>query len=323
MMEEGQRSDLKHLTASMTTATTPAVTIPSTFDGIASKWPNNSAIQFEGSTTLTYAELQRLARRLAGALHHSVKPGQLVPVLLDRSVAQVASILAVQYLRAVYVPIDPSLPEARIEGLLSRISPPVIITIPSVAGRSWQPCPEQQSFNPELFIESTDPEDSTFPLIEVDADDVAAILFTSGSTGQPKGVRLTHRNLLDPIMAFAADESLGPTSRLFQFASCSFDVHMIDIYGTILNGACLCQVSQDKMLGDLAHWIRVMEADTVHLTPSVISMLRPEDVPSLKYMVTCGEPVTQAVVSKWSERVELRNLYGKFRLLCSAIVRGT
>jgi non-ribosomal peptide synthetase component F len=79
----------------------------------------------------------------------------------------------------------------------------------------------------------------------------------------------------------------------------------------MFNSARLCRVSNDNLTSNLSGWIEEMEADVVHLTSSVISLLECKRTITLKYMVTCGEPVTRAVIQDWSSKVVLINLYGK------------
>lgn len=140
-------------------------------------------------------------------------------------------------------------------------------------------------------------------------DDLAAVLFTSGTTGQPKGVMLSHRNLIEPVRQLSQLEKINPASRILQFASCAFDVHLLDVFCTTFNGATLCQVSQENLASNLSGWVQDMAVDVAHLTPSVITLLEGGRVYSLKHMVTCGEPVTQGIIQDWGSRVNLINLY--------------
>lgn len=289
-------------------------TIDSLFTTVALQHPDAIAVQFESSVGLTYRELHNQMLQVSAALAPRICHGQPVPVLLPRSPLQVAVILALSHLGAIYVPLDPELPPNLLHDLLDRVDSPVIITnsLPSWSIPTW--CHELED---HTVLDLS----NILPIIggsevqrvlsrNVRPDSVAAILFTSGSTGKPKGVVLTHRNLIDPAKTLSRFESIGLGSRVFQFASFTSNVHMIDILSALLHGACLCQVSQEKMLDRLAHWVRTMQADTIHLTPSVLETMEPDDVPSVRYVVTCSEPVSAAVVSTWSTKVILRNLYG-------------
>ncbi|XHG05677.1 hypothetical protein AWENTII_008895 [Aspergillus wentii] len=285
-------------------------TIHGLFTAMASCHPNAAAIEFESSVAVSYHDLSRQSDRLAAVLAPIIEHGQLVPVLLPRCPLQITVILALSRLGAVYVPLDPHLPSERLHAMLTRLDPPVVMTnvVPSTPA-SWYEAFERCVVDPSSCMK-TEGSDGQPPRRTVNADDIAAILFTSGSTGLPKGVLLTHRNLIDPVVALGRLESMAAGSRIFQFASCSFDVHMIDILGALIHGACICQVSQEKMLDRLSDWIQTMQADTIHLTPTVLATMKPEEVPSLRYVVTCGEPVSAEVVSAWAPRVVLRNLYG-------------
>ncbi|KAJ9362293.1 hypothetical protein DTO280E4_3543 [Paecilomyces variotii] len=289
-------------------------TIDSLFTTVALQHPDAIAVQFESSVSLTYRELHNQMLQVSAALAPRICHGQPVPVLLPRSPLQVAVILALSHLGAIYVPLDPELPPNLLHDLLDRVDSPVIITnsLPSWSIPTW--CHELEDHT-VLDLSNILPtiggsEVQRVLSRNVRPDSVAAILFTSGSTGKPKGVVLTHRNLIDPAKTLSRFESIGLGSRVFQFASFTSNVHMIDILSALLHGACLCQVSQEKMLDRLAHWVRTMQADTIHLTPSVLETMEPDDVPSVRYVVTCSEPVSAAVVSTWSTKVILRNLYG-------------
>ncbi|KAL1883653.1 NRPS protein [Paecilomyces lecythidis] len=289
-------------------------TIDSLFTTVALQHPDAIAVQFESSATLTYRELHNQMLQVSAALAPRICHGQPVPVLLPRSPLQVAVILALSHLGAIYVPLDPELPPNLLHDLLDRVDSPVIITnsLPSWSIPSW--CHELEDHT-VLDLSNILPtvggsEVHRVLSRNVRPDSVAAILFTSGSTGKPKGVVLTHRNLIDPAKTLSRFESIGLGSRVFQYASFTSNIHMVDILSTLLHGACLCQVSQERMVDRLAHWIRTTQADTIHLTPRVLETMEPDDVPSLRYVVTCSEPVSAAVVSTWSTKVVLRNLYG-------------
>src|SRR5277367_2974038 len=88
---------------------------------------------------------------------------------------------------------------------------------------------------------------------------------------------LSHRNLIEPARVLLRMECIGVGSRVFQFAACAFDVHLIDILCTLSTGATLCQVSSNYLAADLLRWIVEMKPNVAHLTPSVISLLDVED----------------------------------------------
>lgn len=293
-----------------------AETISKLFEDAARTCPQGTAIQFEFSKRVTYQELKYMVDVLASNLQGLVRKNQLVPVLLPRSIQQICVILALAKLGAAYVPLDAGSPDTRLCSIVSAIRAKLIIAETESRNRFKEVNgAEHEYFDPlnclgEPIKRRASP---SFAVAEtVRPSDLAAVLFTSGSTGQPKGVMLSHRNLIEPVRLLSQMENIGSRSRLLQFASCAFDVHLLDIFCAMFNSATLCQVSDDNLTSNLSEWIEEMEADVVHLTPSVISLLDCKGTTTLKYMVTCGESVTQAIIQDWSNKVVLINLYGKF-----------
>ncbi|KAM7211692.1 hypothetical protein V8F06_012934 [Rhypophila decipiens] len=283
-------------------------TIWEIFEQVATCAPENTAVEYELSDAWTYAQVHEAASTLAKQLeqHLPMPFGQYVPVMLPRSPSQVVAILALAKVGAVYVPLDPDLPRARIEKLLASIPSAIVLCLDKQVK-------DLPSGAPAIVVRSgglNDAAPTRNLRFAASEDDIASVLFTSGSTGQAKGVKLTHRNLILPARLLAEKENVGPHSRIFQFARSSFDVHLIDILCAFLHGAQLLQVSQESLMTDVSGWMHRLRADTVHLTPSTISMMDPAQIPSLKYMVTCGEPVTPEIINRWGPRVLLTNLYG-------------
>jgi non-ribosomal peptide synthetase component F len=292
-------------------------TISKLFEDAAQNCPQRIGVQFENSHQATYQELKHMVDILVSNCQGLVHKSQLVPVLLPRSIQQICVILALAKLGAAYVPLDPGSPDTRLRSIVSAIQAKLIIAenkskdrFKGASGVGYE------YFDPltciqEAMIQRTSP--SIVATGRVDPNDLAAVLFTSGSTGEPKGVMLSHRNLVEPVRMLSQMEHICSRSRLLQFASCAFDVHLLDIFCAMFNGATLCQVSNDNLTSNLSGWIGEMKADVVHLTPSVISLLESKETTTLKYMVTCGEPVTPAIVQDWSSKVVLINLYGTFK----------
>lgn len=296
-------------------------TISEIFENAARIHPRCVAIDFETTASVTYEKLLVKVNRLTYSLRGIVNRTELVPVLLPRSIHQVAVILSLAKLGVAYVPLDVDIPNARLKKIFQATHASTIITTDQIRARLEKAeIKVSNYFDPDQCLHatskfSTHQESSVQGITQ--PSDVAAVLFTSGSTGEPKGVLLSHENLLQPVRMLSRMEKIDSTSRIFQFASCSFDVHLIDIFCAVLNGATLCQVCNESLLSDLAGWITTMRGDVVHLTPSVISLLNYRDVSTLKYMVTCGEPVTREIIQEWSDELVLINLYGtlnSFRL---------
>ncbi|RAH86810.1 acetyl-CoA synthetase-like protein [Aspergillus japonicus CBS 114.51] len=272
------------------------------------------AIDWEHEEQITYEQLRGKVQRLARRLRSQAPPGTPVVVCLPRSIAQIVSIATVQWLGAVYVPLDPTIPQSRLDGLLKRLQKPVILANQDFLQRYSDPqLIDGTYFNVEQCLtddEGHAVETSSQPIATREPDDLAIILFTSGSTGEPKGVKLSNRNIIEPIRYLTCQQDITPHSRILQFAGPAFDVHMLDIFCGLFNAATLCLVTKDKLLSQLAFWINRMEANMIHLTPSMLSMLRPEEVPGIRYMLSSGEAITQEIIDTWASSAVLLNLYG-------------
>ncbi len=148
------------------------------------------AVSFEGRS-LTYRELDEAANRLAHLLAgRGVGPGQCVALLLERSAEAIVAMLAVLKTGAAYLPIDPALPDARIEFMLADAAPIAAVTTADLRSRL--------DGRDLVVIDINDPAVDTQPSTALPApaaDDIAYIIYTSGTTGVPKGVAVTHHNV--------------------------------------------------------------------------------------------------------------------------------
>ncbi|KAF3069894.1 Linear gramicidin synthase subunit C [Trichoderma lentiforme] len=287
--------------------------INSLFTVVAAQHGNNLAINFENVDRLTYRQVSKYVDLLADELKYHVSHGQLVAVLLPRSPAQVIAILAILKLGAIYVPINPELPKARIGSLISSVPIDTAICLAETEHQlphKVLPLTLSGKYGHESKLKFPSSHRDTKNQLRITTDDLATILFTSGSTGQPKAVKLTHKNLIPQAKFLARELGLDSSRSVFQFSSCSFDVHLLDILSALLSGAQLHQASQSAILSDLEGQIMSFNSDTIQLTPSVISTLQPHNVPSIRCMVTCGEACTEEIVNTWGNRIVLLNIYG-------------
>lgn len=140
--------------------------------------------------------------------------------------------------------------------------------------------------------------------------DTAFIVFTSGSTGVPKGIKLTHENFSSTIEIHAQQLELSSDSNIYDYASYSFDIAVHNSLMALTLGGCLCIPSEDDRENDIEGSFERLGANWADLTPSVAKLIEPSAVPSLKTLVLSGEAMTREVVEKWSSKVALINAYG-------------
>lgn len=144
----------------------------------------------------------------------------------------------------------------------------------------------------------------------IKGSNLAYVLYTSGSTGAPKGVQIEHKALSNALEEHRRVYNLVPGSRLLQFAPWTFDVSIVDILGSLSSGAILCIGSKDYLISRLEDTINMMEISHLATTPTIIGLLTPEKTPTLKVLAIGGEAMTRVVQNTWCRAVCLLNVYG-------------
>ena len=254
---------------------------------------------------MTYRELDEAANRWAHLLAaHGVGPGQCVALLCPRSAEAIVAIVAVLKTGAAYLPIDPVLPAARIEFLLADAAPIAAITTTGLAER-LNGCDV-----PVIDVgDRSHPELPGYGLAGAAPEDLAYILYTSGTTGVPKGVAISHRNVTQLLAVL--DAGLPPGSVWSQWHSLSFDVSVWEIFGALLGGGRLVVVPESVAGSpDDLHALLVSEQVSVLCqTPSAVGMLSPEGLGSVA-LVVAGEACPVEVVDRWAPGRVMINAYG-------------
>jgi amino acid adenylation domain-containing protein len=270
-----------------------------------------------GARTLTYAGLRDLAGYLAA---EAVTAAGTVPdrigVLAERSVLTYAGYLAAQRLGSTAVPLNPAFPAERNRMIAEAAGLDLILTEDASA-------PAGLGVPELLMTEPADGAARTPP--ESRAGDLAYILFTSGSTGQPKGVPIRHRNVCAYLEHVVPRYEMAPGSRVSQTFDLTFDLSVFDMFTAWGGGATLVVPSREDLLApvrfvaekELTHWFSV---------PSMVSFaqrlrsLRPGSMPTLRWSLFCGEPLTTHQAAAWQRAAPggvVENLYGPTELTIS------
>lgn len=257
--------------------------------------------------TRSYAALNSEANRLAHLLQaKGVKRNDLVCVFMEKSIDLYTSILAVIKSGAGYLPITPETPEERVRYIVQEAGVALCLM------RSTSPSFATQFENVEsLIVDEIDctkfPDNNlNMPLVPSDA---AYCVFTSGTTGKPKGVLVTQENLVGNIEVLSKLYPCTQDSRLLQACSQAFDVSVFEIFFTWYSGMCLCAAKNDVLFRDLEDAIRFFGITHLSLTPTVAALVNPDNVPKVEFLVTSGEGVTDLVFRKWAGK-GLFNGYG-------------
>ncbi|NBD08734.1 non-ribosomal peptide synthetase [Corallococcus silvisoli] len=291
-------------------ALTQADMLPALFAAQVARTPDHVAVLFKDAQ-LTYRELDARAGRLAAWLKDSgVKPGDIVGICLERSVETLVSVLAVMAAGAAYVPIDPAYPSERVAFILGDTQAPVLLT------QSWlqRTLPSGTSARTLFVDQPLDGALSAAPAATVRAEDLACLVYTSGSTGQPKGVMLEHGGLSNLVRSFV--ESYAPTAKdrmlpLTSVASASF---VGEILPLLCTGGALVLPTEDEIL-DQEKLFQLITRHTVTIVstvPAVIAGLnaRLEELPPLRLVLSGGEALVASDVEKLLATTPVVNGYG-------------
>ncbi|KAI0449776.1 peptide synthetase [Xylaria acuta] len=269
--------------------------------------PHAPAIYFSGEV-FSYDDLNTMSTCLAHQiLRSSSRKQRFIPLFFEKSALYSVALLAVLKSGRAFVPIDVSNPLDRIQRLFEQlgITPSSGLVICS-EGRSDQlrsVC--RQILVPSisgLRAESTKPDTQNVSALlpVVQPSDPAYIIFTSGSTGNPKGVTVSHGAYAHAARTHASGIHIDPRSRVLQFASYAFDTSMEDHLTTFVVGACLCVPTETERDTALVGFINTSGANWLHITPSMMVMIPPASVPSLRTIVLGGEPMTTDNVAEWA-----------------------
>ncbi|MFE9692971.1 amino acid adenylation domain-containing protein [Micromonospora sp. NPDC005806] len=281
------------------------LTLPDLVARRAAATPDAVAVAYLDGT-LTYAELDDRATRLARTLRaRGVHDESTVGVCLPTGPEWVVAFLAVLRAGAVYLPLDPQLPAARLAHLLADADVRLVVT----ATGADEALPGTDV--PLLRLDDPGPP-GHLELPTPHPDAAAYLIYTSGSTGRPKGVIGTHRGLRNLAAAQARLVGVRPDDRVLQFHSISFDVSLSDMVTALTAGATLRLPGPDERTPgpDLAAALTRHRITVADLPPVVLDALDPAAVPELRALTVGGEPCAPDVAAAWSRGRLLVNGYG-------------
>lgn len=289
-----------------------------------------------GDERMTYAELAQRSGRLAAQLVEAgCAPGDRVGLMVPKRPSAIVAMHAVLKAGGVYVPLDAESPAQRLGRIVAAAEPRLLLAVPEAAER-LDALAETAALPPVWSVES-EPVDGARvqseraradwdvgappPDVRVRADDPAHLLFTSGSTGQPKGVVITHGNATAFVEWGVQHFGIGPDDRTSGHPPLHFDLSTFDVYGAFAAGAHLCLVPPSLSIDarGLARMIRDERLTQWFSVPSVLTymakfdVVEQDDFPDLRRLMWCGEVLPTPVLVHWMRRlphVTFTNLYG-------------
>ncbi len=317
----------------------------------AERYPHRMALEV-GNVKLSYQSLYRAANSIAEIISRNPPEDgpPLTAVFAYRSATAYAGVLGSLVAGHGYVPLNPTFPPARTNTMLRRsecrslivdaaaqsqlpdvlqhLSAPLLVILPDsiIDVNEYTARWPQHRFVGANELECVSTEVPVWP--SAAEDSVAYLLFTSGSTGVPKGVAVAHRNVVHFVQAAVERYGIDEFDRFSQTFDLTFDLSAFDMFVAWERGACVCCPSRKALLNP-AQFIRDSRLTVWFSVPSVALMmrqlgaLRPAAFPALRWSLFCGEPLPADLAAAWADAAPqstVENLYGptEVTIACTA-----
>ncbi|KAJ6783795.1 hypothetical protein PWT90_02911 [Aphanocladium album] len=259
-----------------------------------------SASAFE-TASITYADLNRNANRIAHfLLSQNIKAGGVIPIIMHKSIRLYTAILGILKAGCGYLPLLPSTPNARILEIFNQSESRLCLADEYSVGD----IPASSTVRTILIDEeSMQGYVSDNPCVNIQSSSAAYVIYTSGTTGTPKGVTVSHKSITSNVTYLGVEypDALEGPSNFLQACSQAFDVSVFEIFFAWHKGMCLCAATNDVLFADIEEAIRKFGVTHLSLTPTIASLIDPSNVPSVEFLVTAGEPMTNAVNERWNK----------------------
>ena len=265
--------------------------LPHLLANSASKFPDRTAV-VAGSESLTYAELDRLSDRVAAVLFAAgVRRGDRVGLFLPKSIGAVVGLYGAMKAGAAYVPIDPGAPAGRAAYIVENCGIRVLLTSGSRSAAVTEIVTKAPSLERLVLLDGAEPapassiaitpwaqvdaESASAPVLDAIETDLAYILYTSGSTGVPKGVMISHRNSLTFVDWAHKEIGVTENDRMSSHAPLHFDLSVFDLFVAAKAGAALVLVPEglSSFPFRLAEWIDKERITVWYSVPTILSLL--------------------------------------------------
>jgi D-alanine--poly(phosphoribitol) ligase subunit 1 len=296
------------------------------FEATAARQPDASALLM-GKRSVTFADLETLALRAAGLLQAGgVGKGHVVALQRGKAIETYALMLGALRLGAIYVCLDPKNPPARTQRMIERVQPRILFSEVGADNPFGERiCAVHSAWHARAW---PDPIAKNDPQLDLVSGDPAYIMFTSGSTGEPKGAVIPHQGVL-MLMRWARDAFSDLIQRRFSAINpLHFDNSVFDFHCGLVNGGALAPVETGR-LNDPADWVEALRsarANIVFAVPTLfmlldrMGLLTPEALPDVRYFVFGGEgyPIQQlsAFRERFASSARLVNVYGPTETSC-------
>ncbi|KAK4987719.1 hypothetical protein LTR66_007530 [Elasticomyces elasticus] len=287
----------------------PSLDLVAMLEEAAQAHAEDLAIEFASSIScstcivqrLTYRELHSRANALAYRLQsEDVEPGAMIAIFMTKSPLLYIAILASIKVGAAYLPLAADAPAIRVQSALSE-SGIKLCLIDDTTSSTMREIKKSTTILNIASVNLNLPHGSALTA-QCHGEDLAYAILSSGTTGRPKTILVTRENLRSHLDILRSVYPSFENARMLQACSQAFDVSVFEIFFTWVTGACLCSAQNDVLFEDIEESIRQLRITHLSLTPTVASLVHPENVPNVRFLVTAGEAVTEQVHREWAGR---------------------
>src|SRR5262245_9149505 len=250
---------------------------------------------------VSYRQLDCRANQVARYLiEQGVRAGDRVGLLFDKSVETYVAMLAVLKIHAAYVPFDPGFPAARIQSIVADARVNAIVSMRAFEEKLCA------IGGQHISLDAARPEIDAKPDMRLSQGEVAPpvdqicyILYTSGTTGKPKGVVIEHPSICNFVQVAAELYGFAPGDRVYQGMTIAFDFSVEEIWVPLMAGATLVPARGTSLVGDeLAEYLRERQVTGMCCCPTLLATVE-QDLPDLRVLLVGGEACPQNLVSRW------------------------
>ncbi|MGN1224058.1 MAG: amino acid adenylation domain-containing protein, partial [Ruminococcus sp.] len=275
--------------------------------------PDKVALEF-GSTSVTYQEFSNQVNALAAQLRkEEIRPDDFVVIMAERSIEMMLGIFGILKSGGAYVPIDPSLPQARIDYILQDCQAKAVVIYGKQA-ESAISCYKMQYPDADFIIlnleQDIDWSNGSKELVTVNKpEDLAYMIYTSGTTGNPKGVMIEHKGILNLYQNWVQDFNVTNEDKVLLFANITFDASVGEMTMALLTGGTLCIPEPDQV--NNVKYIEECIAEkqlSIMAFPTHFAMLL--NYSDAKFYLTAGSEANREAVEKIVEKSDFINSYG-------------
>jgi non-ribosomal peptide synthetase-like protein len=291
------------------------------FERSCAREPGRVAVEHDGGT-VTYGQLDSMANQLAQYLRwRGVGAGSRVAVFLARSISTYVSLLAVGKAGATLVPIDPAAPQERVGYIVGDAEVEAVITTSDLAAATEG----STCLVVEIDTDAADIAgcpDTPIDLAPPAADEIAYVMFTSGSSGRPKGVMVSQASICNFLSVVPEVYDVRPDDRVYQGMTISFDFSIEEIWPTWVRGATLVVGPTDsrRLGGELADFLEERGVTVLYCVPTLLATL-PRVLPTIRSVLVGGEACPAQLVNRWADPGRrMLNTYGPTEATVTATV---